>query len=879
MIDKFLLIACILFLSPQLIRSQKHLEGTITNKDDGVGVANVSILLKDLSDDLIIAYTFSKENGQYSISYDNIDKNLVLQTSVIGYKDTVIPLSNLVFDKLTRILDIALEEEITQLLEVDVVGEAPPVVIKNDTTVYKVSSFQDGSEKVVEDILKKLPGIEVDEQGRIKYKDKEIEALLIEGDDLFSSDYSRGTKNINVDVIDKIEAIENFSKNRLLKGIEDSEKVALNLKIKEGKEDVSYNAKTNFGIKNRFDTGGNALLVSKRIKAFSFLEYNNIGRTSSELPYSNEINGNEVSRIDEIIPDYNFQTSLSESRSNINNSVTTAGNGIFNLSDKTTLRLGIIHYNDRFNRTLIDNTRFEFSDEVFDINSTNTIESKPVENKASFSIFHDISKSSRIEYSGELFFNHTTTRSDILNNESVQFDNLVTNIFLTNHNVRYTKSFSSESVLDVNTQFFFGESAKTYQIFPGFDFNDNSIDPTITSIQTVQPLKRSISTEVRFLGLSKKTKYNFGVGINYSNEDLSSELSDDDVNILATNNLDHDILNPYIDGNYKTIFGNWIFRSSLRLTYFDLTLQRSDQEISLDRLFLLPTASLSFKPNDKSRYYLNFDYEVTNQRISNLFANNILTRFREVNLNTPNLTPYKQKRIEFGYAYNDLFNNFRLNVRIGYNDIRDNFIRSQTIDRDLSVTNFLIADGLDKSYNFAINLTKYIHFIRSTIDFNNNLRISSFRNLVNGSELRNNDSNVYSGNLVIRNSFFNKTLFLANALDIQNTVFRSPDNIENRVGSIKYSFEGKLRIKKKWSFSVNYDYLDLNISEQGPNFNFLDTNIDYSFPKTNLNLGLGLQNIFNERRFETISNSDFSTSTFSFDILERYLLLKLSYRF
>lgn len=879
MIDKFILLACLLFISPQLILSQKRLEGTITNIDDGDGVSNVSILLKDISEDLIIAYTFSKGNGQYSISFDNLDKNLVLQTSIIGYKDTTISLSKLDFKQPTFKLDIVLKEEITQLKEVDVVGEAPPIAINNDTTVYKVSSFLDGSERVVEDVLKKLPGIEVDDQGKIKYKDKEIEALLIEGDDLFSSDYVRGTKNINVDIIDKVEAIENFSKNRLLRGIEDSEKVALNLKIKEGREDLSYNVKSNIGVKNRFDAGGNALLVSKPTKAFSFLEYNNIGRTSSELPFSNEIYGNEVSRIDEIIPDYNFQTSLRESRSNINNAVTAAGNGIFNLTDKTTLRLGIIHYNDRFSRTLINNTRYEFNNEEFTITSTNKIESKPVDNKATFSILHDISKSSQLEYSGELFFKNATTRSDILNNESEQFDKLLTNTFLTNHNLRYTKSFSSQSVLDVNTQFFFGESAKTYQIIPGFDFDTNLIDPTTTSIQTVKPTKRSISSEVRLLNSSKKTKYNFGVGIIYSNEDLSSELLGLNVNDEGTNSVDYDILNPYFDGNYKTTFGNWIFRSSLRLTYFDLILRNTNEVSSFERLLLLPKVNLSFKPNDKSRYFLNYDYDVTHQRISNLFANNILTRFREVNLNTPNPTPYRQNRVQLGYAYNDLFNNFRLNVSVGYNDIRDNYISNQTIDRDLSVVNFQIADGLDNSYNFAINLTKYIHFIRSTIDFNNNLRISSFRNLVNGSDLRNNESNVYNGNLIIRNSFFNQTLFIANALDFQNSVFISPDNVENRVGSIKYSLEGKLRIKNKWSFSINYDYLDPDVSEQGPNFNFLDTNIDYSFPKTNFNLGLGLQNMLNEKRFETVINTDFSTSSFSFDLLKRYLLLKLSYRF
>src|SRR5690606_27441794 len=102
---------------------------------------------------------------------------------------------------------------------------------KKDTVVFNINSYKDGTERKIEDVLRKLPGIEINElSGIIKYKGKSIETVMLEGDDLFGSNYTLGTKNINADMVTEVEAIENYSENALLKGIEHSEKVALNLK-------------------------------------------------------------------------------------------------------------------------------------------------------------------------------------------------------------------------------------------------------------------------------------------------------------------------------------------------------------------------------------------------------------------------------------------------------------------------------------------------------------------------------------------------------------------------------------------------------------------------------------------------------------------------
>ena len=105
-------------------------------------------------------------------------------------------------------LDFKLEPRTTFLKEVVVQENRKPIRIKNDTIVYDPEKFKDGSEKVVEDLLKKLPGIKIEENGEIKFNGKSIKKMLLDGDDLFDSQYTVGSKNINVEMLDKVEAIE-----------------------------------------------------------------------------------------------------------------------------------------------------------------------------------------------------------------------------------------------------------------------------------------------------------------------------------------------------------------------------------------------------------------------------------------------------------------------------------------------------------------------------------------------------------------------------------------------------------------------------------------------------------------------------------------------
>src|SRR5699024_3560035 len=105
--------------------------------------------------------------------------------------------------------------------------------------------------------------------------------VTLDGDNLFGYNYTLGTKNINVDMVEEIEAIENYSENPLLRGIEKGDKVSLNLKLKENKISFSGNVDLGAGISERgngvFDVNANLLGITKSYKSFATTSYNDVG--------------------------------------------------------------------------------------------------------------------------------------------------------------------------------------------------------------------------------------------------------------------------------------------------------------------------------------------------------------------------------------------------------------------------------------------------------------------------------------------------------------------------------------------------------------------------------------------------------------------------
>ena len=179
---------------------------------------------------------------------------------------------------------IALEAGGIELDGVEIVREMP-VSIKGDTIVYNADSFKSGTERKLEDILKKLPGVEVNADGEVEVEGKKVSKLMVEGKDFFDGDTKLGIKNIPADAIDKVQVLRNYNEVGALKGLgNDQDNVAMNIKLKSGKKNFWFGDMTaGIGVghkESRFLINPKLFYYSPKYSVNLITNFNNIG----ELP-------------------------------------------------------------------------------------------------------------------------------------------------------------------------------------------------------------------------------------------------------------------------------------------------------------------------------------------------------------------------------------------------------------------------------------------------------------------------------------------------------------------------------------------------------------------------------------------------------------------
>ena len=189
-------------------------------------VYNASVMLLRVTDSLTMAYTFTNEKGHYQLVTQSEEAKLLLAVYGFNLKRQFKEVENK-----TQTVDFTVQEEALQLKEVSVKSEK--IWGGNDTVNYVVDAFRDTTDIVIADVLKKMPGIEVKDDGKVEYKGKPISKFYIENMDMLQGRYNLATTSIAASDVASVQVMENHQEVRALQNIQFSDNVALNLKLKE----------------------------------------------------------------------------------------------------------------------------------------------------------------------------------------------------------------------------------------------------------------------------------------------------------------------------------------------------------------------------------------------------------------------------------------------------------------------------------------------------------------------------------------------------------------------------------------------------------------------------------------------------------------------
>lgn len=268
-------ILLLLFLIPSLAFAQKFsIKGQLTDTLSSP-LPSATIMILHAKDSALANFGVSDANGFFEIK--NLSRaNYLLKVSFVGYRTYVkhiTPTEGLVE---MNIGQIKLMPRTTQLDEVVIEGEKAPVTVKRDTIEFNAGSFKTRANANVEDLLKKMPGIEVESDGTVRAQGEQVQRVTVDGKEFFGRDPKLATRNLPADAVDKVQVFDKKSDQATFTGIDDGQREkTINLELKEEKRNGAFGTLMGgIGNDGRYTARGNINKFGKG-KQLSFLGMGN----------------------------------------------------------------------------------------------------------------------------------------------------------------------------------------------------------------------------------------------------------------------------------------------------------------------------------------------------------------------------------------------------------------------------------------------------------------------------------------------------------------------------------------------------------------------------------------------------------------------------
>lgn len=843
---------------------------TIKDKQE-IAIPISNVLFKEKTSNVTLEFC-KINNGNGSYFFKKNYKTVIITVQSTGYNSSEYEIQNPEKNSVFNFNVVLTKSEIKQLEEVIIKSPDRPYIVKKDTVVFDVNKYRDGSERKVEDLIKKLPGIEIDQSGIIKYKGKQLETVTLDGDNLFSSNYTLGTKNINIDMVEQIEAIENYTNNKLLKGIESDGKVALNLKLKKGKSDFSGNFENGLGLKNDLKTAyysnSYVMQISSRVKSFANLNMNNIGR--SDANFYEKQNSKSLDKKSEddfktkkVLSEDLFNPDLDPIRYNRNSQFFSSLNNLYKISKSITFKSNFNFIDDKINSEQNVNTKNFVNNTIFETNDKFSFIKKPKVFTAEFEIKINTSKSTLLEIFSKQYSENTKLFSTYTKNNEIGFNNIneTKNYFSLNKLV-HTWKISTNKALQGNFYYAFNKIPQKF----------NSVSQVDLVNQESKYIKKTFLANYNLIGKFKEMNYTIQIGSNLERTPYNS------LNNLNTiNNTIFSNKSFYNHSRIKYNIKKLTLVPNISFTNYNLKLNNFiPSGLILSNTFVVePSLDLIYKTGKKSN--VTASVSNTQKPISDeyIFANTVFVNNRNLILNNPSFDYQKTSLYSLGYFYNDLLTNTTLNISSRFEKSNGQYLQDLSVNEDFSVIKNIFYAEKNSISNASLRFTRFIEILSSSIIYKSNFTHSEYPNLLNSNDIRINSNQILQNTFEIRTGFTTKINF--ENVFTHNSI-TSKSIIKNNVSSIQNSFKIRYKINKKFNSSIKSELYFPDLEKTSNNYNFIDLEFKYKF-SDKLNFILIANNLLNIKNFNQSQNNDFSSFTSQTNLTQRFVLLNAEFNF
>jgi hypothetical protein len=837
---KLPLLLCLVVFSTGAFSQTYNVTGTINNKTENKTVQHAVVALLTLKDSILYRFTRSGADGSFSIK--NVRPgNYILMTTHPFFGDL---LDNIeVKDADTKLGIIGLTSK-SKLLQEVIVKSGSPIKIKGDTTIYTADSFKVSANANVEELLKKLPGIQVDKNGEIKAMGQKVEKVLVDGEEFFGDDPGMAVKNLRADAVKEVQVFDKKSEQAEFTGIDDGKtQKTINLKLKEDKK-KGYFGKMDVagGLLPAIDDRYNSNLLYSAFKGkrklAAFLLNGNTGQDGLSWQ-DNEKFGGENENVSMSMDEeggimYMWRGGNTDDEPNVNTENgfiqnTNAGLQYSNKwDDKKTLNLSPKYNSQIYTNGKTAFTQLQLGDSAINTNeaTTTTINRNNFKTSGSYDIKLD--SNNNIKFTAKANFYHT--ESEELRNAATNGDkNSLKNISNSLKQINADKESFYASALFKHK---FKKPRRTLSLNTDWNLLQTNGTNFLTSYNQdfyngiVQNIKQQKESDKITQRLSAKIVYTEPLSKKYSLE-LSHEISvnhgnnnqltysynlltgkfDMQVDSLSNEFIQTITINKpavKISYNYKKIKFN--FGSGFGLTNFNFTDKTFNKDYLRNFTNFFPAAGFTYTYKSNHNLRVSYNGNTTQPTLNQLQPLRDNNDYFNQYIGNPNLKPSFSNQFNLSHnGYNfikDIWTYQSVNVRAVSNSITNNRI----IEAGSGKTT---TQPVNTNGNISVNFWSGIGFKLKKADlrlnFNPNVTYARFADFIN------------SVSSVSRTVNAGLSVYLSKAKDKKYDISLSNDFSYNRNTTSQNSkikkfntnnvrFDATVYYKKIWSLATDYNF-------------------------------------------------------------------------
>jgi len=891
----------VLFFISSLSFSQTiKLEGTISDSKN-VALEMVNVMAVNKATKGMDSYAITNDKGKYVL---NLKENTAYSISVsfLGMQSTTVEIvtTNVNINK-----NVALQDGAVELDGVEIIREMP-VSIKGDTIVYNADSFKTGTERKLEDILKKLPGVEVNADGEIEVEGKKVTKLMVEGKDFFDGDTKLGVKNIPADAIDKIQVLRNYNENSILKGVENNQdNVAMNIKLKSGKKNFWFGDLT-AGIgtgmnDSRYLINPKLFYYSPKYSINLITNFNNIGDLPLTVQDYFKLTGGFRGMMAKGGSSFNVSSNdlgISLLRNNRAKEIETqfgAANFSYNVNKAWTLSgFGIISSSITDLETLSQTNILEPNSSEIQSTEKSKELAHQKSNLGMFKLSSSYKPSTNFQFDYDVLTKISKqqeqaplVRESIVNNTSAtETINTSKNQepISVNQNLSLFYTLNEKNIFAVEMQHLYQEEDPFYnanlksQPFNLLGYTSGQNRNDISQNRFVKTSKLDAKVDYFYM-LTPKSNINITLGNTYSYQSFNSNmyqiLDNSSINELDNpvnqNDVSYNFNDAFLGLHYKILTGKFTFTPGVSIHSYNLTNQQLGTGFSQNFSRVLPDLLAIYQIKKAETLTYNFSYTNSFTDINQLAEGFIFSNFNSLRKGSRTLENATARQHSLRYFKYNMFNLENITAFLNYSKRIDAVKTRAFYDGVNQSSTPFNSDFADETFSGSGSYGR--SFLRNyKATFAANINWSLFNNIQN--------------NVVVSNESFTQSYTIkasTNYKKLPNLEVGYNAVINNYANSVFYTEKPFAKLDyyflNSFSFVTEYEFYHYYNTEKTVDnqYDFLSASLIYQKKDSQFEYKISGTNLLNTKSINDDSFSQFSTRTSQYTVQPRYLILSLKY--